>query len=93
MENQMSNAVLEKAIEAAWEIREEINPSTIGEMREAIEATLFALDNGSLRVAERSKNGDWVVNEWAKKAVLLGFRLKDMGMRWGSTKLRLVGQS
>jgi len=79
----MSNEVLEKAIEAAWEIREEINPSTIGEMREAIEATLFALDNGSLRVAERSNNGDWVLNEWAKKAVLLGFRLKDMEIHDG----------
>ena len=79
----MSNAVLEKAIEAAWEVREEISPSTMGEMREAIEATLSALDNGSLRVAERTNNGDWVVNEWAKKAVLLGFRLKDMEIHDG----------
>ena len=79
----MSNALLEKAIEAAWEVREEISPSTMGEMREAIEATLSALDNGSLRVAERTKNGDWVVNEWAKKAVLLGFRLKDMEIHDG----------
>ena len=79
----MSNALLEKAIEAAWEIKEEINPSTMGEMREAIEATLSALDNGSLRVAERSNNGDWVLNEWAKKAVLLGFRLKDMEIHEG----------
>ena len=83
MENHMSNAVLEKAIEVAWEVREEISPSTMGEMREAIEATLSALDNGSLRVAERNKNGDWVVNEWAKKAVLLGFRLKDMEIHDG----------
>ena len=79
----MSNAVLEKAIEAAWEVREEISPSTMGEMREAIEATLSALDNGSLRVAERNNNGDWIVNEWAKKAVLLGFRLKDMEIHDG----------
>ena len=83
MENHMSNAVLEKAIEVAWEVREEISPSTMGEMREAIEATLSALDNGSLRVAERTNNGDWVVNEWAKKAVLLGFRLKDMEIHDG----------
>ena len=83
MENHMSNAVLEKAIEAAWEVREEISPSTMGEMREAIEATLSALDNGSLRVAEKTNNGDWVVNEWAKKAVLLGFRLKDMEIHDG----------
>ena len=79
----MSNAVLEKAIEVAWEVREEISPSTMGEMREAIEATLSSLDNGGLRVAERSNNGDWVVNEWAKKAVLLGFRLKDMEIHDG----------
>ena len=79
----MSNAVLEKAIEVAWEVREEISPSTMGEMREAIEATLSALDNGSLRVAEKTNNGDWVVNEWAKKAVLLGFRLKDMEIHDG----------
>tara|TARA_B000000609_G_C24166296_1_gene347144 strand:- start:308 stop:1147 length:840 start_codon:yes stop_codon:yes gene_type:complete len=83
MENHMSNAVLEKAIEVAWEVREEISPSTMGEMREAIEATLSALDNGSLRVAEKTNNGDWVVNEWAKKAVLLGFRLKDMEIHDG----------
>ena len=83
MENHVSNAVLEKAIEAAWEVREEISPSTMGEIREAIEATLSALDNGSLRVAERTNNGDWVVNEWAKKAVLLGFRLKDMEIHDG----------
>ena len=79
----MSNVVLEKAIEVAWEVREEISPSTMGEMREAIEATLSALDNGSLRVAEKTNNGDWVVNEWAKKAVLLGFRLKDMEIHDG----------
>ena len=79
----MSNAVLEKAIEVAWEVREEISPSTMGEMREAIEATLSALDNGSLRVAEKTNNGDWIVNEWAKKAVLLGFRLKDMEIHDG----------
>ena len=83
MENHMSNAVLEKAIEAAWEVREEISPSTMGEMRGAIEATLSALDNGGLRVAERTNSGDWVVNEWAKKAVLLGFRLKDMEIHDG----------
>ena len=82
----MSNTVLEKAIEAAWEIKEEINPSTMGEMREAIESTLSALDNGSLRVAERTNNGDWVVNEWAKKAVLLGFRLKDMEIHDGGSQ-------
>ena len=74
----MSNATLESAIETAWEARDTITPATTGEMRDAIEDTLNALDSGSLRVAERQANGDWHVNQWAKKAVLLGFRIKDM---------------
>ena len=45
--------------------------------------TLHALDQGQLRVAERQTDGKWHVNQWAKKAVLLGFRLKDMEMQSG----------
>jgi len=74
----MSNAQLETAIELAWECRDAITPDTTGQTRDAIEETLAALDNGTLRVAERQENGDWHVNQWAKKAVLLGFRIKDM---------------
>ncbi|MFC4218323.1 2,3,4,5-tetrahydropyridine-2,6-dicarboxylate N-succinyltransferase [Pseudophaeobacter arcticus] len=79
----MSNAQLETAIEAAWEARDSITPATTGAQREAIEATLHALDSGSLRVAEKQESGDWHVNQWAKKAVLLGFRIKDMEMQSG----------
>ena len=74
----MSNAQMEAAIEAAWEARDTITPATTGETRDAIEDTLNALDSGQLRVAERQDSGDWHVNQWAKKAVLLGFRIKDM---------------
>lgn len=74
----MSNAALETAIEAAWDARDTLNPASKGEARDAIEATLEALDNGSLRVAARQADGNWHVNQWAKKAVLLGFRIKDM---------------
>ncbi|CAA7619757.1 2,3,4,5-tetrahydropyridine-2-carboxylate N-succinyltransferase [Candidatus Terasakiella magnetica] len=73
----MSFAALEKTIEAAWEARDGINLQTKGEVRDAVEATLDALDGGRLRVAEK-KDGAWVVNQWAKKAVLLSFRLNDM---------------
>ena len=73
----MSNAALEAAINAAWEARDTITPATTGEVREAIEATLEALDSGRLRVAEK-RGADWHVNQWAKKAVLLSFRLRDM---------------
>ena len=74
----MSNAALETAIEAAWDARDTITIDTKGEVREAITDTMNALDSGKLRVAERRENGDWHVNQWAKKAVLLSFRLNDM---------------
>jgi len=74
----MSNEQLEIAIEAAWDARDTITPATTGETREAIEDTLNALDSGKLRVAEPREGGNWHVNQWAKKAVLLGFRIKDM---------------
>jgi len=79
----MSSTDLEAAIEAAWEARDGITPSTGGAPREAVEATLEALDSGALRVAERGADGTWHVNQWAKKAVLLGFRLKDMTIQPG----------
>jgi 2,3,4,5-tetrahydropyridine-2-carboxylate N-succinyltransferase len=68
----------EDAIEKAWDTRETISPDTTGEIRDAIEATLHSLDCGTLRVAEKLESGKWKVNQWAKKAVLLGFRLQDM---------------
>ena len=61
----MSSNPFEKAIEEAWEIRNEITPETSGPVRDSIEATLHALDSGTLRVAERSFNGSWQVNQWA----------------------------
>jgi 2,3,4,5-tetrahydropyridine-2-carboxylate N-succinyltransferase len=79
----MSNTHLETAIEAAWEARDTITPATKGETRDAIEATLHALDQGQLRVADRGEDGTWHVNQWAKKAVLLGFRLQDMEVQTG----------
>lgn len=79
----MSNSQLETAIEAAWDVRDQITPRTVGEQREAIEQALNALDSGKLRLAERQENGAWHVNQWAKKAVLLAFRIKDMGIQNG----------
>ena len=79
----MSNAILESEIEAAWDIRDTITPSTKGKVRDAIEETLEALDKGELRVAEKTENNVWKVNQWAKKAVLLGFSIKDMEIQTG----------
>ncbi len=79
----MSNKVLERIIEEAWLIKEQINPNTSGKIKEAISDTLDLLDSGKLRVAEKNFKGDWIVNEWAKKAVLLGFRLQEMNEQTG----------
>ena len=68
---------LESTIENAWENRDSINADTKGEQREAVEQTLAMLDDGSLRVAEKI-DGEWAVHQWAKKAVLLSFRLNPM---------------
>lgn len=68
---------LETAIENAWDARDTINPETKGETREAIEQALAMLDAGSARVAEK-RDGEWQVNQWLKKAVLLSFRLNKM---------------
>jgi 2,3,4,5-tetrahydropyridine-2,6-dicarboxylate N-succinyltransferase len=81
----MSHAALESAINAAWDARDTITPATKGEARDAVEATLAALDTGALRVAEK-RGHDWHVNQWAKKAVLLGFRLKDMEHQSGGAQ-------
>ena len=68
---------LEFVIEAAFDARDTVSPDTGGEVRAAVEETLAALDSGALRVAEKI-DGTWIVNQWAKKAVLLGFRLNPM---------------
>ncbi|HUT48281.1 MAG TPA: 2,3,4,5-tetrahydropyridine-2,6-dicarboxylate N-succinyltransferase [Alphaproteobacteria bacterium] len=68
---------LETTIDAGWKDRETIGLGTTGALRDAVEAALGALDAGTLRVAERS-GGGWQVNQWAKKAVLMSFRLNDM---------------
>ncbi|HXR94468.1 MAG TPA: 2,3,4,5-tetrahydropyridine-2,6-dicarboxylate N-succinyltransferase [Rhizomicrobium sp.] len=68
---------LARAINAAWDVRESLGPASHGEAREAVEAALAGLDEGRFRVAEKS-GGEWVVQEWLKKAVLLSFRLNDM---------------
>ncbi len=74
----MDHAALSSAIEAAWEGRDGITSATTGEARDAVEEALGALDSGALRVAEKGADGNWTVNQWAKKAVLLSFRLNDM---------------
>jgi len=71
-------ASLETTIDKAFEEREGVSTATRGAVREAVESALDLLDTGAVRVAERQADGNWRVNQWLKKAVLLSFRLKPM---------------
>jgi 2,3,4,5-tetrahydropyridine-2-carboxylate N-succinyltransferase len=78
----MGHDQLEQIVNAAFEKRNEIGPTTAGEVRQAVDTALALLDCGQLRVAEKipgaTGTGSWKVNQWLKKAVLLSFRLSDM---------------
>ena len=73
---------LEDVINAAFDDRDNINSATQGDVRDAVNAALDAMDAGTLRVAQKGADG-WHVNQWAKKAVLLSFRLNDMSPMTG----------
>ena len=65
-------------IDAAWESRASLSPANAPlEVREAVEHVIADLNAGRIRVAERQGVGQWTVNQWVKKAVLLSFRLQD----------------
>src|SRR6478735_8259467 len=68
---------IESVIDAAWEARDGISAETRGEVRQAVDSALAALDSGDARIAEKI-DGGWRVNQWLKKAVLLSFRLNPM---------------
>ncbi|MEO7379695.1 MAG: 2,3,4,5-tetrahydropyridine-2,6-dicarboxylate N-succinyltransferase [Sphingomicrobium sp.] len=69
---------LQTVIDAAWDDRDSIGPSTTGEVRASVVEALRTLDSGEARIATRNGVGDWTVHQWLKKAVLLSFRLNPM---------------
>ena len=79
----MTDSMLRAAVDAAWEERDTLTPQTQGATRAAVDAALAGLDAGTLRVAEKL-GGEWHVHQWLKKAVLLSFRLNDMGLIAGA---------
>jgi 2,3,4,5-tetrahydropyridine-2-carboxylate N-succinyltransferase len=96
-------------IEEAWEQREGLTPNRAPEeLRQAVEDCLDGLEEGRLRVAEPTgAAGEWKVNQWLKKAVLLSFRLHQnevieagftrfydkLPLRWGEASVRSIEQS
>jgi 2,3,4,5-tetrahydropyridine-2-carboxylate N-succinyltransferase len=70
---------LETFINQAWEEKDQLSSSSTGEFVEAIRSIMVQMDSGKIRVAEKI-NGHWTVNEWAKKAILLSFKINDCFM-------------
>jgi 2,3,4,5-tetrahydropyridine-2,6-dicarboxylate N-succinyltransferase len=71
------NDQLQADVERAWDERDRVSPDTKGEIRQAVDTAIAALDSGEARIAEKA-DGQWVVHQWLKKAVLLSFRLNPM---------------
>ena len=74
----MTEHNMKEIIEAAFEDRANINPQNVTpKVKQAINEAIHMLDLGEARIAEQQGMGDWIVNEWLKKAVLLSFRIED----------------
>ncbi|MFC7536397.1 2,3,4,5-tetrahydropyridine-2,6-dicarboxylate N-succinyltransferase [Sphingomonas sp. GCM10030256] len=73
---------LQQTVDAAWDARDGVGAETRGEVRIAVDRAIAALDSGEARIAEKV-DGEWVVHQWLKKAVLLSFRLNPMEMITG----------
>ena len=73
---------LEKTINESFEKKEKVNPKSDNKIIKAINETIDLVDQGKIRVANKI-NGNWVVNQWIKKAILLSFRVNKMKMSKG----------
>ena len=72
-----TQAVLAHTIDAAFEERAKFAPGNApADVVAAVDSAIELLDSGAARVAEKV-DGQWVVHQWLKKAVLLSFRLND----------------
>jgi 2,3,4,5-tetrahydropyridine-2-carboxylate N-succinyltransferase len=66
---------LQNTIEQAWDDRNLLHENPT---KEAIREVIEQLDKGKLRVAEPTADGDWKVNDWVKKAVVMYFPIQKM---------------
>lgn len=75
---------MQQVIESAFEKRMQLTPQNVdSQLKKTITETIEQLDQGKLRVAEK-KDGEWIVNDWIKKAILLSFRIEDNSVMDGA---------
>ena len=78
----MNTDKLEKIINENFERKEKVNPKSDKKIIKAINETIDLVDQGKIRVANKI-DGNWIVNQWIKKAILLSFRVNKMTMSKG----------
>lgn len=66
---------LQTLVESAWEDRSKLQQSLF---KEAIAEVVKEVDEGKLRIAESNIAGEWTVNNWVKKAIILYFPTQQM---------------
>ncbi len=66
-------APIQQKIDEAWA---EPARLSLKPYQEAVEAVIAALDAGQLRCATPTVEGEWLVHEWVKRAILLYFRMR-----------------
>ena len=70
---------IEKIINDAWEVKDQINPNSDKQIIDSINKTIDHLNKGEITVAE--PNGDdWKINQWIQKGILLSFRINKRKM-------------
>ena len=84
-------ASLSQTIDTAFDNRDSVTINTKGEIRDAVNTALDLLDGGKVRVAERGADGNWTVNQWLKKAVLLVVPAERHGGRQGRIRFNPPG--
>jgi len=65
---------IEKIINEAWKIKDQVNPNSDKSVIDAIKETITLLNEGKITVAE-PQGTDWKINEWIQKGILLSFRV------------------
>jgi 2,3,4,5-tetrahydropyridine-2-carboxylate N-succinyltransferase len=68
---------IQQIVESAFEKRMQLTPQNVDlSVKKAVTEVIENLDQGKLRVAEKI-NGEWIVHDWIKKAILLSFKIED----------------
>jgi len=84
-ENKLESLDLEKEINKLFDEKDSLNSLSL-DAKKTIDLVLKELNDGKIRVANKNPSGNWIVNEWLKKAILLSFKLNDNKLVSGASE-------